>query len=76
MNINGYNLPNPDDVGQSEYRVLYDFLADTLADSLRRAPSDDAAAEEAVALLYGVQDWCVVLLADIQATIGKEVNNE
>lgn len=33
LTINGWKLPDPDDVGQSEYRALHDLLADALEDA-------------------------------------------
>lgn len=66
MKINGYRLPDPDGIGEAQYRVIYDFLEDVLDET-----EGDPAATEAVEVLYGVQEWCVDLIAKIQATIGK-----
>jgi len=71
MMINGFVLPDPDDIGMSEYRIVHNMLDDSLEEL-----SGDAAAQQAIDLMYGVQEWCIDLIAKLQATIGKEVSDE
>lgn len=45
-------FPNPDEIGQCEYRVIYDALKDTLAD----CPQDERT-ELAMAMLDEFKGW-------------------
>jgi hypothetical protein len=45
-------LPNPDDVGQSEYRAIYEHLKDTLDDCPQSERMDLA-----IAMLCEFEEW-------------------
>jgi hypothetical protein len=70
MQIGDWKLPNPDTVGQSEYRCLHDFLEESLG-----ALGEENEVENAISLLDEIKDWCDDLqrkLRDIHANAGGD----
>jgi hypothetical protein len=61
LKIGDYHMPDPDAVGQSEYRALYDLL-ESVADGGSASTSTVADHGEAVAVLEEVKSWCDSLI--------------
>jgi hypothetical protein len=59
LKVGDYHMPDPDVVGQSEYRALYDLL-ESLADGGSASTVVDHS--EAVAVLEEVKSWCDSLI--------------
>jgi hypothetical protein len=56
LRIGDYILPDPDEVGQAEYRLLHELL-ETLQESGAVASPDDA-----IDVLQEVRNWCDSLI--------------
>jgi hypothetical protein len=61
LKIGEYHMPDPDSVGQSEYRALYDLL-ESIADSGSMSGGTVDDHSEAVAVLEEVKAWCDSLI--------------
>jgi hypothetical protein len=61
LKIGEYHMPDPDSVGQSEYRALYDLL-ESIADHGSMSDSNVDDHSEAVAVLEEVKYWCDSLI--------------
>ena len=70
MEIGGYKLIDPDRIGQSEYRFLYDLLEEVMP-----TLGEEDAAEHAVAILEEVKDWCDDLITSLKSAAAREVSN-
>jgi hypothetical protein len=61
LKIGDYHLPDPNAVGQSEYRALYELL-ESIADSGSMSGGTVDDHSEAVAVLEEVKAWCDSLI--------------
>jgi hypothetical protein len=61
LKIGEYHMPDPDVVGQSEYRALHDLL-ESVADSGSMSGGTIDDPSEAVAVLEEVKYWCDSLI--------------
>jgi hypothetical protein len=64
LRIGNFTLDDPDDVGQSEYRALYDLLSDVADDQ------EDAAFS--IAVLKEVKRWCDSLIEKLSNSAKAE----
>lgn len=54
MNINGFEFPDPDHIGQAEYRAIHDLIAEVIEEEHE---TDDLVAA-AIGALIEVEYWC------------------
>jgi len=59
LQIGDYTLPDPDYVGQSAYRALYEFLEDGQEHGFVASPDD------AIDVLQEVRNWCDSLIDNL-----------
>jgi hypothetical protein len=59
LKIGDYTLPDPDNVGQSEYRALHEFLEDCQESGAVASPDD------AIDALQEVRNWCDSLIDNL-----------
>lgn len=71
MEIGGYKFPDPDRVGQSEYRCLHDLLEEVMP-----TLGEEDAADHAVAILEEVKDWCDDLIAKLKSTAAMTIKED
>lgn len=55
-------LPDPDDVGQSEYRAVHELLTD----ALEGLEEGESAKPLALAALQNMESWCSLLYTEIK----------
>lgn len=56
LKIGAFTLPDPDNVGQAEYRALYELLEGVDDDMMVTTP------EDAIVVLREVRGWCDSLI--------------
>lgn len=66
MTINEFKLPDPCDIGESEYRAIHQLLEECL-----EGEGDGAAAARfACAVLWETKEWCDRLISELHKTQG------
>jgi hypothetical protein len=67
LKIGSYTLPDPDVIGQAEYRALWEHLDCNMLDE-----HSATAVPEAIYILEEMRDWCASLITDITHGNGGE----
>lgn len=63
-------LPNPDEVGQSEYTLLHNFLVDAINEWVS---SDDEEIDDFVeASLFEIDEWTALIRERLNQTSGRD----